>query len=81
MSNLGAYFYDTEGKRLASDNETIPIPLFNDMKITFHELDDDYYVVDWSYHHGHHIEEAGLRIVLRHVGERSVNEDRESLSI
>ena len=28
MTNLGTYFYDTEGNRLASENGILPIPLF-----------------------------------------------------
>ena len=81
MPNLGTYFYDTEGNRLASDNGLLPIPLFKDMRITIHGYDGEFHVVDWSYHHGHPDEEAGLRIVVRHVEERSVYEDRGLLSI
>ena len=75
MSNLGTYFYDTEGNRLASDNGILPLPLAKDMIITFHEHFGQFRVVDWSFHHGLPLEEAGLRIVLRHAGERSGQED------
>ncbi len=71
MTNLGTYFYDTEGNRLASDNSVLPIPLFKGMKITFSENLGEFHVVEWSFHHGLRIEEGGLRIVLRHAGVRS----------
>lgn len=74
MSNLGTYFYDTEGNRLADDNGILAIPLCKNMKMTFKKHIGEYYVVDWSFHHGDRLEEAGLRIVLRHAGERGVEE-------
>ena len=71
MTNLGTYFYDTEGNRLASESGVLPIPLFKGMKITFTGNISEFRVVDWSFHHGLRIEEGGLRIVLRHAGERN----------
>jgi hypothetical protein len=71
MTNLGTYFYDTEGNRLASESGVLPIPLFKGMTITFHGKSGEYHVVDWSFHVGQRLEEAGLRIVLRHAGERN----------
>ena len=50
MTNLGTYFYDTEGNRLASENGILPIPLFKDMIITFHGNSGEFHVVDWSFH-------------------------------
>jgi len=75
MTSLGTYFYDTGGNRLAGENGVLPIPLFKDMLITFHGKSGEYHVVDWSFHVGQRLEEAGLRIVLRHAGERSGEED------
>ena len=72
MTSLGTYFYDTEGNRLASESGVLPIPLFRGMKITFSENTTEFHVVDWSFHHGNRLEEGGLRIVLRHEGERGV---------
>ncbi len=68
MTSLGTYFYDTEGNRLAGENGVLPIPLFKDMIITFHDKSGEYHVVDWRFHVGQRLEEAGLRIVLRHAG-------------
>jgi hypothetical protein len=81
MSKMGTYFYDDEGNRLASDNDILPIPLFKDMKMTIHGREGEFRVVDWNYHHGHGDEEAGLRIVLHHMGKRSVYEDRGILTL
>jgi hypothetical protein len=75
MTSLGTYFYDTEGNRLASESGVLPIPLFKDMIITFHGKSGEYHVVDWSFHVGQRLEEAGLRIVLRHAGQQGGYED------
>jgi hypothetical protein len=57
------FFYDTNGKRLGSD-DLQPIPLYEGMTITIHGYDDTFKVVEWNYHHGHPDEEGGLRIIL-----------------
>lgn len=59
----GMFFYNTEGKRLGSD-DLQPIPLHKGMKITIHGHDGTFKVNSWSYHHGHEDEECGLKIIL-----------------
>jgi hypothetical protein len=71
MTNVGTYFYDTEGNRLAIEDGILPIPLFKGMKITFSGNSSEFHVVEWSFHHGHRLEEGGLRILLRHAEERN----------
>ena len=71
MTNVGTYFYDTEGNRLAIEDGILPIPLFKGMKITFSGNLSEFHVVEWSFYHGHRLEEGGLRILLRHAEERN----------
>ena len=57
-------FVDSEGSKLGSANEIIPIPLYKGMHITIHGHAKSFCVVEWSYHHGHPDEGAGLKILL-----------------
>ncbi len=62
------YFYDIEGKRLGSDVILLPIQLYKGMHFTIHSYEGTVFeVVDWSYHHGHPDEEAGLKIFLKPI--------------
>lgn len=65
INMLGTYFYDQDGNRLASQPGIVSIPLTKGMKITIHDAEETYEVVDWSYHIGHPDEEAGLRVNLK----------------
>ncbi len=66
MSLKGTFFYDElSGKRLGSDDDVVPIPLYKGMIITIHSYDEVFEVTDWQYHHGHPDEEAGLKIWLK----------------
>jgi hypothetical protein len=66
MSDNITIFFDTEGNRLGSDLEVIPITLYKGMEMTIHGYPGvTFKVVDWNYHHGHGAEDAGLRIILR----------------
>jgi hypothetical protein len=61
-------FYDTDGKRLGSDEILLPITLYKGMKMTIHSYEGTVFeVVDWNYHHGHPDEDAGLRIILKPI--------------
>jgi hypothetical protein len=61
-------FYDTEGKRLGSDEILLPITLYKGMEFTIHGWEGTVFeVVDWNYHHGHPDEDAGLRIILKPI--------------
>ncbi len=67
MDQLTLY-YDTEGKRLGSDDFLLPITLYKGMEITIHGYEGTIFeVVDWNYHKGHPDEDAGLRITLKSI--------------
>ena len=65
MPSEGTYFLDEEGKSLGSADGVVPIPLYKGMVITIHGHDGTFEVVDWTYHHGHPDEQAGLHIILK----------------
>ena len=65
QSNLVTRFVDTEGNEIGNDIGILPITLYKGMNITIHSHSQTFSVVDWSYHHGHPDEGAGLRIVLK----------------
>ena len=59
-------FYDMVNNKLGDDIGILPVTLFKGMIITMHGYDNKKFeVVDWSYHHGHPDEDAGLRIYLK----------------
>jgi hypothetical protein len=62
------FYYDTEGRKLGSDPGLLPISLRMGMPITIHPYLQQFEVVAWNYHKGLPEEEAGLRIVVREVG-------------
>jgi hypothetical protein len=63
MEKAKMVFYDTDEKRLASD-ELKPIPLYKGMKITIQDHAEDFRVVEWSYRHGQAEEGASLKIIM-----------------
>jgi hypothetical protein len=57
----GTYFY-CDGERIGSAPTLLAIPLFVGMKITLEGHTGEFEVVTWDYHHGHEIDQDGLRI-------------------
>lgn len=73
MLGKGTYFYHIDGHKLGDDNEVIPVTLYKGMVITIHGHDEAFEVVEWSYHHGHGDEEAGLQIRLAPTDKKPIN--------
>jgi hypothetical protein len=67
--DLGTFYYDIDGKKLASEPGLLPIPWRTGMPITIHPYLQQFEVVTWNYHKGLPDEEAGLRVVVRDVGD------------
>ena len=65
ISPNNTYFFDREGRQLASDEGLLSVPLYKGMKFTIHGHDGAFEVVEWEFHHGHADEHPGLRIVLQ----------------
>lgn len=62
--NLVTKFIDQKGEILGDIPGLLSIPLYKGMQVTIHGLSQPFTVVDWSYHHGHPDEDAGLKIIL-----------------
>jgi hypothetical protein len=59
-------FFDINGEKMGDDFGILPIPLYKGMIITMEGYGrKQFEVVDWNYHHGHPIDNAGLRIILK----------------
>lgn len=73
MLDKGTYYYNEDGQKIASDDEVISITLYKGMVITIHGFEEAFEVVEWSYHHGHGDEEAGLQIMLARTNKNPIN--------
>lgn len=68
MYDILTSFEDELGVCLGTYGGILPITLEKGMTITIHGHQDKFFVVNWSYHHGHPDESTALRIVLRPQG-------------
>ncbi|MBX9612085.1 MAG: hypothetical protein K2X51_10745 [Burkholderiales bacterium] len=62
--NLVTKFIDQNGDVLGDAPGLLPISFYKGMQIIIHGHPQAFTVVDWSYHHGHSDEDAGLKIIL-----------------
>lgn len=63
-ANVVTKFIDQNGNVLGEAPCLLSIPLYKGMQITIHGHSKPFTVVEWSYHHGHPDEGAGLMIML-----------------
>jgi hypothetical protein len=60
-------FFVCGKKTLIEEDGILPIPLFKGMIISIHGYEKDFVVENWTYHHGHPDENAGLTIYLTQI--------------
>ena len=64
LDHYSTRFVNRTGELLGDLPRLLAVTLYKGMQITIHGQEGPFKVAEWSFHHGHQDENAGLTIVL-----------------